>query len=836
MSMVGTAFITLLSHHRRHPGQLIMLLVGLWVASALWSGVQAINASARDSYARAAGLFEAGLDRIERRDGTPLALDDYLELRRDGIRVSPLVEGELRLAGGELVTLLGIEPLTLPAGDGIANIGGGEMLSAFLQPPWRTRLAADTLTALAEALDDQGYLRTEAGQRLPPIELAPELPPGILITDIAIAQSLLDLDANRLSRLLIAPGVAAALPDALVRVHADTLAEPGQLTDSFHLNLTAMGLLALVVGLFIVHAALGLTLEQRLGMLRTLRALGVPGATLVGLLTLELLALGLLGAALGIASGIWLAGHLLPDVAASLDVLYGERLASTLSLPWYYWLGGLAVTLGGLLSAGASMLWRSARLEVLALGHAQRWRTVLGQQLRLMTVAGALAWLVALALWAWLRGQPPAEGLVAGFLMVAAGLLAAALWLPPVLAGLLTLAGRLLQGYPLAQWALADLQLQLPRLQLAMMALLLALAANLGVGSMVGGFRLTFLDWLDQRLVADAYLRPPAEHADAIQAWLERHPDVEVVLATRRADTTLLAHEGQEATSRQTVGVYGITPAPALTAHWPLLATLDGTSNAWTRFADGAALINEQLAIATGLGPGDGLTLATSSTPFEATIVGIYPDYGNPRGEVTLTAGLLAERFAAPPGGLGIVLSGQSTPDGLARLSQALAQAFDLDGASLIDQRQVKDQAREIFERTFTITRALNALTLGVAGLALLTSLLAQGGQRRAQLAPLWALGVPRVHLAGLSLIQLSVMALSTALLAIPLGMALTWGLVAVINVAAFGWRLPIHVFPGQFFTTLGLALTVAWVAALIPAWRLWRTRPRQLLMEFSAT
>ena len=64
---------TLLSHYRRHPGQLIMLLLGLWVASALWSGIQAINATARDSYARADALFDTQLDQLERRDGTPFS-------------------------------------------------------------------------------------------------------------------------------------------------------------------------------------------------------------------------------------------------------------------------------------------------------------------------------------------------------------------------------------------------------------------------------------------------------------------------------------------------------------------------------------------------------------------------------------------------------------------------------------------------------------------------------------------------------------------------------------------------------------------------------------------
>ncbi|QJQ93877.1 MULTISPECIES: ABC transporter permease [Halomonadaceae] len=827
---MSTAFLTLLSHYRRHPGQLAMLLVGLWVASALWSGVQAINATARDSYARAEGVFSAQLDRLERRDGQAIALEEYLALRLAGAPVSPLVEGRVALGDDSRLEVVGIDALTLPEGSGFRTAGGTATLTDFLQPPYLARAAPETETALWR---DGMPPRLADGRPLPPAQSAPELPPGLAVMDIAAALALLERDG--IDHLLLPTDATLALPDTLVRVRAEQLASPGQLTDSFHLNLTAMGLLTLVVGLFIVHAALGLALEQRLGLLRTLRALGVSGRMLVGLLLFELLIIGAIGAVLGIASGVWLAAQLLPDVAASLGALYGEQVGTGLALPWHYWLGGLGVTLGGLFTAASGTVWRAARLNILGLGQAQAWRARFQRQLRLMALFGALMWLAAFALWLWLRAQPPAEGLVAGFMMVAAGLLAAALWLPPLLAATLGLAGRALRRYPLAQWALADLQLQLPRLALAMMALLIALTANLGVGSMVGGFRLTFLEWLDQRLVADLYLNPDTEQHDAIVEWLAPRPEIATLLPRRSTESTLLAVEGASVAERP-VSLYSLTPEPPLTDHWPLLETLDDSQDAWRDFIEGAALINEQLAYATGLAPGARITLATPEGAWETHVTGIYPDYGNPRGEVTLSDTLLAERFAAPPGSIGVVLAPNLASSEIALLRRALAQRFALGEGALIDQQAVKRQARDIFERTFTITYALNGLTLGVAGLALLSSLLAQGRQRRAQLAPLWALGASRARLVTISVAQLGGAALLTALLAIPLGIALTWGLVAVINVAAFGWRLPLTLFPQQMALTLLLALGVAWFAALLPAWRLMRTPPRELLAEFEAS
>lgn len=818
--VLRTTLATLLSHYRRHPGQLVMLLLGLWVASALWSGVQAINASARDSYARAEALFSTQLDSIDRRDGQPPTLDDYLLLRRAGVPVSPLIEGELTTPGGERLRLIGIEPLTLPGDATLARRDSDpDALRRWLLPPHRARVAPDSIEAA----------RNDA--RLPPLEVDASLPPSTLVSDIGVAQRLLERDKS-LSRLMIAPQQRVELPSAFVRTAAEALASPGQLTDSFHLNLTAMGLLALLVGLFIVHAALGLALEQRLGLLRTLRALGVPARTLLVALTLELLIIGILGALLGVLSGVGLARLLLPDVAASLDALYDSPVGSELALPWHYWLGGLAITLGGLFTAGAGMLWRASQLDVLALGRPQAWRTRLQRQLKVQALAGSLLLGTAALLWWQLEGRPGQRELTLGFVMVAALLLGAALWLPPLLAGVLSLAARRLRERPLLQWALADLQLQLPRLSLAMMALLLALSANLGVGSMVGGFRLTFLDWLDQRLLADLYVRPSAEQHVAVRDWLVAQPEVDTLLPTRHAEATLLGTQGNA--GHGAVGLFGIAPEPILRQHWPLLATANGREAAWRALRDAAAFINEQLARRQDLAPGDTLRLSGPRGPVVLPIAAIYPDYGNPRGEVVLTASRLATRFDASPGTLGVMLSTSDSRETLmTRLREALNRRFGLAGDAVIDQQALKRTATQVFERTFAITQALNALTLGVAGLALLTTLLTQAGVRRAQLAPLWALGVSRARLVGVQLGQLVAAAACTALVAVPLGLLLAGTLVAVINVAAFGWRLPLHVFPGQIVTTVLLAMLVAALAALLPAWRLWRVPPRQLLQEF---
>ena len=139
-----------------------------------------------------------------------------------------------------------------------------------------------------------------------------------------------------------------------------------------------------------------------------------------------------------------------------------------------------------------------------------------------------------------------------------------------------------------------------------------------------------------------------------------------------------------------------------------------------------------------------------------------------------------------------------------------------------------------MFDRTFLITRSLSLLTLGVAGFAILTSLLGLWDRRLPQLAPLWALGVTRRRLALLDLLRSLVLTALTAVLALPLGLALSWVLLKIINAEAFGWSLPLYLFPGDWLRLFLLAQLAAGLAAAIPALRLTRLPAARLLGVFA--
>ncbi len=810
--------VGLLSHWKRHRMQLATLLIGLISATALWSGVQALNQQARSSYDRAAATFGgANTAMLVGRNSPSFPQHLFIDLRRANWPVSPVVEGRIAI-GGRAFRLLGIEPVSLPAGAGAAPDIGQANLQTFLMPPGQTLVAPETLADLK--LPEGASPAIGEGLSLPPLTVQNSLAPGVLVVDIGIAQRILKMP-DQVSRLLVGETTGGTrqplkqvVGDKLRLTEAGAPSDLERLTSSFHLNLTAFGLLSFVVGLFIVHSAIGLAFEQRLPMLRTMRACGVSARALTVVLTAELVSLAILSGIVGLICGYVVAAFLLPDVAASLRGLYGAQIPGQLSLKASWWLSGLGMSILGALLAAAAGLYRVYRLPVLAAAQPYAWQQ---SQQRWLKRQGLLALVVLLAAAGCFA---LGDSLASGFLVLAGMLLAAALMLP-VLLGMVLSFGQRGTMRPLVKWFWADSRQQLPGLSLALMALLLALAVNVGVGTMVQSFSRTFTDWLNDRLAAEVYLNATSDAQGAdIVAWLRQRPEVEAILPAWRTDVTL---------DTRPVEVLGFADHATYRERWPLLQSVPGV---WDKVRAGqGALVSEQLARRLKVDLGDRVTLPATTGPWQVELAGIYPDYGNPKGQIGIDIDALAAHWpqiARTRFGLRV------QPAKVPELVAAIRDTFGLDTSRLLDQATLKAESTRIFNRTFSVTSALNAFTLGVAGIALLTSLLTLSNSRLPQLAPLWALGLTRRRLAGIELLKTMLVAFITALLALPLGILVAWCLVAVVNVKAFGWRLPLHVFPAQLLELLAIAMLAALLATCLPILRLMRLQPAALAKIFA--
>ena len=785
--MIAWCLKALLSHWWRNPVQLFAYLAGLALATALWSGVQAINSEARASYdAAAKTLGEGQYDLLIPKQGSRIPQDIYVLLRKSGWLVSPVIEARI-----DDVRLLGIDVVT--SATALPNLANGQSAITY-----------DTLFANEETALKVSMLAN--------VTVDKSIAPGIAIGDIGLVQRILKRDD--LTRLILLPNQPIKQPSLgmvapNLRIQsAHAVANVTELTGSFHLNLTAFGLLSFVVGLFIVNSTIGLAFEQRRGMIRTVRSLGVPMRTLIALITFEMMTLAVIGAGLGIILGYFIAAFLLPDVAATLRGLYGAQISGTLELRASWWVSGMVLALIGTAVALSSRIWQIVQMPLLASAKPRAWVVATASRFRLQLI------IAITLLFSTVPLAMTLEGLLAGFILLGCLLIGAALALPPLLGGLLTLVQKYTVA-PVWEWFWADTRQQLPGLSLALIALLLAVSANIGVSTMVSSFRQTFIAFLDQRLAPELFVEvDTAEQSAALEMFLmNRQIEVLPLLSTQVVIADL------------PVDLYGIRVGQTYRNNWNFL---DNTLNAWDVIERGkAVVVNEQFARRADLWVG---SLVQVSRDLILPIAGVVGDYGNPKGQIIITERIFKDLYP----NLYASNFGVRTKD-VAQLRSQIVNTLGIKNNAIINQVGIKALSLEVFERTFVVTSALNVLTLGVAGFAILMSLLTLADLRVPQLAPVWALGLTRRRLAWLELLRAVLLAGIVFVCAIPMGLALAWILLTIINVEAFGWQLPMYLFPLKYVELGGYALIAAFLAAMWPAVRLMRTPPSTLLRVFAS-
>jgi putative ABC transport system permease protein len=374
----------------------------------------------------------------------------------------------------------------------------------------------------------------------------------------------------------------------------------------------------------------------------------------------------------------------------------------------------------------------------------------------------------------------------------------------------------------LARWMVNDGWSQLPAFRSAMMALLLALTANLGVGSLVDSFRSAFVGWLEVRQSADLYLRAPqvshqrllelAESGDWLAASHHR-----IGVTTRWRDRPAL--------------IRGIDPAAPDSRQLPLsIWRGDSAADAlrsW-REQDGKVLINEQVHFLAGVEIGDRVTLNSDLGARQYEVVGVFYDYGNPYFQFYLPDRVLAAHWHHfYSRGIALWLN----PDNANAMQQALTslQTLGAQPGDWISQAEIRKLSVGIFDRTFAITAAMNLLTMLVAAIALLASLLAILQERLPQFAQWRALGLRQSEQLLLVATPLLIFCAIVWLLSIPLGALLSWILIDKLNIISFGWSMPLlwEIAPAaQLALVIGLicGLTLLLVAL---QWR--RQMPRAL-------
>jgi putative ABC transport system permease protein len=833
---------TLLSHYRRHPVQAVFLVAGVTMANVLLVGTMLINAQARASYVQGEQWLKARpVATIQARSGAPSMEErEYFRLRRLGFdNLMPVLRRFERSAVGESLELLGIDVFALPRRTTVAgpsNDPRGELQTgfrsrtafesdraevSFMFPPFQLLAAPARISQLGWVTGTRPKLAS--GLELPTLAAASGLGLGYrLLIDIGALQDLTD-SRGEISQILVLDAsphrldaLRQALPVELEWTDTAVELDPGQLTRSFHLNLSAMGFMTFVVGLFLIYNALAFSYTDRRDTILKMRLNGVTRGELSRALLIELGLFVLAGTAFGFLLGAWLAARLLPGVGQTLAQLYGVYI----SYPDKWLIGGFALPLTmTALASGLCVLipLRQVLYAPVLRRQSMQWdQRVVARRDRWLLSMG----LVLLAIAAGLALSP--GSLVMALACMAALLLGSALCLPAFLRAVL---GRLSVLIPSrwcrSAWLVADCRWLLGPASLALMAMVLALVANSGLNTMIGSFRFATDNWLQQRLTAQLYLRGAVD-VPKLETWLQSEaPDVH--LAKRYRIPVTAVTPSQQKTAIEVVAL------PASERFTNAVVLMKGLPDAREKFRAGAGVfISERAWRLDGWNTGDYLT--PCSTLARLPVLGIYRDYGNPQSQWLINT---AEFNQCWP---------QRKPDSYALFSDKdydwddlrsrLSSQFGLDETRLINQQELMAAGLAVFDHTFTVTRALNALTLLVAGVGIFCAISAIHHHRIAQQAMLAVLGVSRRERAFMLMMQWGLLGLLCLALVWPIAVALAWVLSALVTPAAFGWSFALrpewHHLPVLALTTVAALV----LAIFLPSLRLLRISPAHLLRE----
>jgi putative ABC transport system permease protein len=598
---------------------------------------------------------------------------------------------------------------------------------------------------------------------------------------------------------------------------------------AFRWNLRVLSYISLVVGAFLIYNTISVSVVRRRPEIGILRALGAGRRGVLWLFLSEALLLGFAGSALGVLLGRLLAEATVGMIADTVNALYLSSRPAPVMLDWREAMMGIAA---GMLVAFVSALgpareaMRVAPTEAMGRGayehHARlHWRR-------------DLAWSGVFAILAWLASRvPPIDGNpVGGYAAALLAILSAAMAAPAVilLANRLTrVATRRLFG-PEGLLAARSLAASLARSSVVVGALATAISMMASVGIMVGSFRETVVVWLDSQLRADLFVRAAARTGAGQYPVLS--PDVPRIVAGVPGIAALdifhaleFRYRGERATlgggEADIVRRYGRLRFLPGEDRERILRSLPGQDR---------CIVSEPFANKHGMSAGDRLEIPLRDRTVTFTVAGIYYEYSSNQGYVILDRSTLLKYLPGqPPTNLAIYLQPGTQPTTVQQELQRRLAAYRVTVAS---NQSLRRNAIAIFDRTFAITYALEAVAIIVAMLGAANSLLALVLDRRREMGLLRYLGASSAQIRRMILLEAGFIGMLGLLLGLALGMVLSLLLIYVVNKQSFGWTIQFHP-PREL---LAGALMLVWcatvLAGLYPARLATRLDPIEVIHE----
>jgi putative ABC transport system permease protein len=600
------------------------------------------------------------------------------------------------------------------------------------------------------------------------------------------------------------------LPAGLeVRLAGTGTNENRRMLAAFRWNLRLLSYIALVVGAFLIYNTISVSVVRRRAEIGIARALGASRGSVLAAFVGEAGCFGFVGALIGLPLGRVMASGAVKLMAATVNSLYvssrpGPIELDAASLP-------LAMIVGvGVAVASAYPPAREASLvspaEAMARGQ-QEYSARVHKTRDL-----ALAFLLALGASAASRAPAVASKPLFGYLATLLLIIASALAIPALVDAVARFSSRLLGKILGVEGLLASRSLSgsLRRTSVLVGALSTAIAMMTSVGIMVGSFRQTVLLWMNDQLPADLYLRPPGNAA------ADRHPTISVdlteaiaklpgVAAVDRLREYEISFEGMPAglASVELRLLRSYHKADFLSGR-PTGDVLRDLQNSST------VIVSEPFANKHHIRAGDSILLSLGGARPSFRVVDVFYDYSSERGSILMDRNAMLRYLPDPAvSNLAVYVAPEARIESVRAEIEQLAAGHRI---LIFSNRDLREEALRIFDRTFAITYALEAIAVIVAVMGVAGALLALVIDRRRELGLLRFLGAATRQIRKLIVVEAGLLGLLSTLAGVALGFALSLILIFVINKQSFGWTIRFH-WP---VTVLLGALLVVYVATVL--------------------
>ncbi len=819
---------------RIHPWQTGLSMLGIALGVAVVIAIDIANHSARSSFTQANEIVSGRT--THRIVGGPQGIHEslYRRLRVDlGITASaPIVEGLVRSADGEQrLRILGIDPFSASDFQNYANDNQTIDWTALLTKPYSGFVSATTAQSLNLSAGDMLELVASGKEVffdvLHVIKTQDEVQRNalhkVLLTDISTAQEILGKTGVLSSIELIVEdetaleNIRSVLPaDVQLLTSASRGNAQRQMTHAFQINLTALSLLALVIGMFLIYNSMSFAVLRRRPQIGMLRAIGVSRRQVFNTIMMEAAMIGVVASIAGILLGVFLAQGLLQLVTRTINDLYFNLSSTVFDINGFTLLKGILLGFGATLAAAAMPAYDATNIPPRAvIGRSElehRTRNITALAFR----SGIVLVIVSLLLFVF------GGGIVTGFAGLFFLILGYALISPSVAERMSRI--RMPSGL-LPRLALRNIGKSLSRTGVAIAALTVAVSTTIGVGVMIGSFRYTVEQWLSGQLRADVYFAVSSSEGTALApeftAQIEKLEGVDKLTHGRWFKLE---------TENQTTNVF------AVDAYRP---AFDGFAlkkgereTAWNLFTEqDHVLITEPFAFHRQLEVDDSVILHTANGPHEFPIAGIYYEYGSDQGLVTMNFDTFKKYWNDTTANSAALYLNQSAN---AESIAALIENHPLAPLNLAVRSNsgLLKASMTVFDRTFTITSVLRFLAIIVAAVGIFAALMCYQLERAREFSVLRTLGLTPFQLWRLIEIESGIMGAIAGVLAVPLGLLTALVLIRIVNQRSFGWTMQYSIEPTVLLQAVVLAVGAALLAGIYPAYRLSRSTPVNALRE----